>query len=369
MYGKYDAVVVGGGPSGAIAAQILAAAGVKVSLFEKSFSKVKPCGGATPLKSFEEFNLPKKEITKKIGVLSSFSPAGKRLDIALNGRNIAMIERSTFDNTLRTQAAEAGADVIEAEFQQVQNEQGKIYLKVNEKGKEREIVTNFLVAADGINSRVASSVGMATLPSVYTIQEKVDVKAAEDFQHMKSCEFWFGSSHAPRFYSWVFPKRDYIDLGTAATQGTMLKELMKNFKMRRNISCDGTQRVYRLPLRSRDSLVRKNIVFVGDAAGLVMPLSYEGIYYALKSGKMAAEAIIKGDPKDYEKQWNKTFRKHFKLMNRLTLFMRSDRTIAHMFRAHENKDIQAISLKLILNKDVSLSPFFIYLKLLQRFLV
>lgn len=54
----YDVIVVGGGPSGSIAARTLAKAGVKVLLIDKDFRRVKPCGGATPSKSFEEFNLP-----------------------------------------------------------------------------------------------------------------------------------------------------------------------------------------------------------------------------------------------------------------------------------------------------------------------
>jgi geranylgeranyl reductase len=368
MNNAYDAVVVGGGPSGAIAAKTLAAAGVKVSLLEKSFKRKKPCGGATPAKSFEEFKLPQKEITRKIDVLSSISPYGQRLDISLDGGYIAMVERGSFDESLRKQAGEAGAEVMEAEFIDVKETQEKLCVTISEQGKERDVVSDFVIAADGINSRVARSVGLKPLPGVYTIQEKLDMKAAEDFSSMRSCEFWFGSSHAPRFYSWVFPKKDYIDIGTGTIQGKLLKDFMNIFKIRRCVYGKGRQQIYRVPLRCRDSLVKDNIVFVGDAAGFVMPLSYEGLYYAMKSGKMAADAIVKGVPADYEKKWNRTFRSQFTLMNRLKFFVRHDRATEHMFRLHEKRDIQTLTLRLFLKKEISISKFIIYLKLIRRLL-
>lgn len=369
MADKYDAVVVGGGPSGAVSARTLAAAGVKVFLVEKDLKRIKPCGGATSSKSFKEFNLPREGISKKIKSVSTISPAGFRIDVSLENGYVALLERGKFDHSLRKQAEEAGADLSEAEFLRIDRKQGKICITVTERGKERNIASDFLIAADGVNSRIAKATGLEPLPTVYTIQEEVDKQAAEDFYGLEACEFWFGFSHAPGFYSWVFPKEDYVDIGTVSTNGKLLKDLLKNFKKRRLINGEGRLKVYRLPVRQRSSMVNGNIIFVGDAAGLVMPLSYEGIYYAMKSGKMAAEAIIKGNPGDYERQWNKKFRKHFSFMEKLhKSFLKNDNTAELMVSLFKSKRVQDASMKLWFNKDFSLSSFFSYMNFFKKFL-
>ncbi len=365
----YDVVVVGGGPSGSVAAKTLAGAGMKVSLVEKDFQRVKPCGGLTPSRSFEEFGLPEKVISRKIKSVSAISPSGFRINTLLDSGYLAMVERGVFDHSLRKQAEEAGADLTEAEFKALERRRGKVDITIMERGKARDISADFLVAADGVNSRVARAAGLESLPGVYTIQEEVEVGGIEDFKEPDSCEFWFGTSHSEDFYSWVFPKKDYIDIGTGSIHGRHLKGLMKKFKMRRRINGTGKQRIYREPIKWRDTLVRRNILFTGDAAGLVMPFSYEGIYYALKSGKMAADAIIKNNPKDYEKQWNRTFRRQFRLMTRLKkYFFKNDKAMEHMFKLYKRKQLQDISMRILFEKDASLSSFFSYFNFFKKFL-
>lgn len=387
----YDVIVAGGGPSGSIAARILATSGAKVLLIEKDLKRIKPCGGATPLVSFDEFNIPRAWITRKINTLSAISPKGVRVDLSLKGESIAMVERGVFDNALRRQAEESGAEIIEAELQRLKvqgffasanqhgrkvsspqriNTAGKVQITILEKGKERLIASDFLIAADGVNSRIAHSLGLKPLPCLYTIQEDIDIYSTRDLYSNGVCEFWFGSAHAPGCYSWVFPKKDYINIGTGSTDGKALKGLMENFKMRLGINTEGRQKVYRLPLRQRRPLVYENIIlFAGDAGGLVMPLSYEGIYYAMMSGRMAAEAIIRGRAEDYEKEWNKRFLMQFALMGRLKrYFLKDDKSMERLIELHKMEEVQKAWVRLLLQRDLSILSLNELYKFFKRFL-
>ncbi|MBI4698439.1 MAG: FAD-dependent monooxygenase, partial [Nitrospirae bacterium] len=126
MHEKYDAVVVGGGPAGSIAAKTLAAAGVNTGLVDKDHKRIKPCGGATPSRSFEEFDLSPNEIVKKILTISTFSPRGDKTQVSLDGGYLALVERGPFDNSLRKKAEKAGTDLIEAEFLRIKEWQGPV---------------------------------------------------------------------------------------------------------------------------------------------------------------------------------------------------------------------------------------------------
>jgi len=371
MQDRYDVIVVGGGPSGSLAAKTLSAAGAKVALIEKDFNRVKPCGGGTPSISFEEFNLPYDAITKKIDTISIVSPKGDRVDIPLAGGFLAIVERGRFDQSLRKQAEEAGADLINAEFLRINEWRRSVRIVVTEGSIEREISSDFLIAADGVNSRITRGIGLEPIPGVYTIQEDIDINGLEDSQRLHACEFWFGLSHAPAFYSWVFPKGDYIDIGTGSVNGRLLKDLIKNFKLRLKIKSKGDDmyKVYRLPLKWRTSLIKGRVIFTGDAAGLVMPLSYEGIYYALRSGRMAAQAIINGRHKDYERQWNKIFHKQFILMEKLkNYFFKDDSRAEKLVNLHKREDVQNASMKLWLEKDTGSSPLLNYISIFKKFL-
>ena len=106
--------VVGGGPSGSCAAEILAKAGIETWLFERKLDNAKPCGGAIPLCMVEEFDLPDEIIDRKVRNMKMISPSSREVDIRLDPLGYddnAFIGWPTevFDAFLRNRAAELGA--------------------------------------------------------------------------------------------------------------------------------------------------------------------------------------------------------------------------------------------------------------------
>ncbi len=106
--------VVGGGPSGSCAAEILAKAGIETWIFERKLDNAKPCGGAIPLCMVEEFDLPESIIDRKVRNMKMISPSNREVDINLENQDeyIGMCRREVMDAFLRNRAADLGAHLV-----------------------------------------------------------------------------------------------------------------------------------------------------------------------------------------------------------------------------------------------------------------
>jgi len=104
----WDAVVVGGGPAGATAANELAGRGLSVVLLERG-GRIKPCGGAIPPIAIEEFDIPDNLIVARVKSARVISPSRRRVDMPIDGGFVGMVDREDFDEWLRQRAAGAGA--------------------------------------------------------------------------------------------------------------------------------------------------------------------------------------------------------------------------------------------------------------------
>lgn len=355
-------LVVGGGPAGSIASRILAGNGIDVILLERNLSFVKPCGGGVPSSAFEEFCIPRTIIKKEVKGIKLVSPRDKELYIELKGGHIVIVLRGEFDNVMRHLAAENGVRVLEGECLQIDG--NKKYRTKAFIGKEKaEIVSEYIIAADGVNSRIRTILGIKPCPAIFTLSERINKPLTE------SCEFWFGSYHAPGFYSWVFPAAFGSSLGTGTLNQGTISLLLKRFKKRRGITLEGQKRVYRIPQWKGDTYNLGRILFAGDSAGHVLPFTFEGIYYAMKAGELAAQAIIEKKAEKYKCMWKDRFQKRFMLMDKFkNYFFKDDATAEKMTALHRKPEVQEISMKLWLQKDNSSLSLKEYIKLFGKYL-
>jgi len=340
-------LVVGGGPAGSTAARFLAKQGIDTTLIERNFSFVKPCGGGIPDAAFSELGIPKNIIKKDVRDVKLVSPRNNTVDIRLEGGFIAIVKRGEFDSALREEAKKSGAQLIEAEFRNFKETGKQITAAVNINGKEEQIRADYVIAADGVNSRVRLALGMNLPAALYTLTRNIES------DNIAACEFWFGSSHARKSYSWVFPEAEGISVGTGSASPAELKDMFRKFCEIRGLSADpAATRMYKVPLWSGELYNKDNILFVGDAAGQVMPLTYEGIYHAMKAGEFAAMAITAGKPSDYKKLWRKRFNSRFMIMSKLcNYFMKSDNSAEKLVSIYRRREIQMATMRLWLEKS------------------
>ncbi|MDO8445313.1 MAG: geranylgeranyl diphosphate reductase [Deltaproteobacteria bacterium] len=378
--------IIGGGPAGAAAAMTLAKAGVETYLIEKDLNGDKPCGGGIPSGSLKEFDIPDYLFERKVTKVGIVAPSGYEVIAEVKNGYVGMVDRMKFDPWLREKAVESGARLIEGVFTGFSqkeltpppplfSKEGKIEINFKQGEKEDSIEVDAVIAADGVNSAVAKQIG-AERPQVYlTVQEKVELTGETQKLYEDRCEFWYGADISPNFYGWVFPKGSFATIGTGAPYGygKFMDDYMAAFKKRLGVRFDGAKilkrQAFPLPMGPIKKKVYGNVLLVGDAAGTVMPVSGEGIYYGIMSGKMAAEAVIKGDVASYDREWKRVYGSQFRLMSLLCRwFYKDDKWRERLVRMHDDKDAQERSLALWLEKEKKYPIYSIYGKIVKSLL-
>jgi geranylgeranyl reductase len=154
---EFDAVVIGGGPSGATAADDLARAGWRVLLVDRA-GRIKPCGGAIPPKLVEEFDIPNELLVARIHSARMISPSAQCVDMPIDGGYVGMVDREPFDEWLRERAARHGATRLAGTFRRIErDEDGDAIVIIEPKagGADLSVRARVILGADGARSEVA----------------------------------------------------------------------------------------------------------------------------------------------------------------------------------------------------------------------
>jgi len=320
-------LIIGGGPAGATAAKLLGKDFDVTLIQDKNWDK--PCGGGVKSKIFDEFNIPTNSI-KHILSSVSIEYKNKKTIIDLKGENLAIVKRDEFDKTLRELAINNGAKLIYGKFKNFKNKKAAIYIN-----KEMVLFDyDILIAADGVNSIVRKITNLPPVPKIITHYAKIS-----DYK-VKTCEFFFDKKLGGDYYGWAFPHENQTHIGSV---GKSFQNLCEYLDIKTKA------KGYFIPTWQEEISIQKdNIYFVGDAAGHVMPLSFEGIYYAIKSAEILA-ASIKNNL-NYENEWKKRFNKEFKLMKKLENTMKKPILRDLMIKAQNIKKIQSLSVNMWLGK-------------------
>ncbi|MGA2440811.1 MAG: geranylgeranyl reductase family protein [Tepidisphaeraceae bacterium] len=292
MKSGFDAIVVGAGPAGCAAAYDLAAHGRQVLLLDKcEFPRLKPCAGALTIKTLNALRFDAAPVIRRVcrEMKLSLGEAGK---ILTNDRPIAvMTVREEFDQFCLNQCAARGADFRAAHRLTALARDGEDWIVSTNHGTFRG---RFLIGADGANSQVRKLLSRTNpLRFGLALETCVAVDRPGDWP----MEFDFAA--VDRGYGWVFPKDDHLNVGLYSLNPTIPHAAQKlaafvAAKTGRTIS--RPIHGHRIPHDGRRArFAWSNACLIGDAAGLIDPLLGEGIYNAIRSGQLAARAIIHGN--------------------------------------------------------------------------
>lgn len=294
----YDAIVVGAGPGGSAAALELARAGARVGLFEQhQLPRYKPCGGCLSLKIDRILEPDFHSVVEKTVHRVSLLFEGVDALRAASSRPLAyMVMRDRFDHFLAQKAQAAGAELRAGErVLGVTEEEDCIRVRT----QCGEYVARYVIGADGAASIVARSLGLMPRRRVAVcVEAEVATRASASGEPGDEARIDFGA--VPFGYGWVFPKRDHLSVGVGGLRAKIgnPRAFYDEFLVDQELvdAVAGERRHgYIIPLYggSGAPLASRRALLAGDAAALVDPLLGEGIYYAVRSGQLAAQTIAR----------------------------------------------------------------------------
>ena len=361
----FDAVVIGGGPSGATAAEDLARSGQKVAMIDRE-GRVKPCGGAIPPRLISDFAIPDSQIVARINTARMISPTQRQVDIPIENGFVGMVDRKDFDPFLRARAEGAGVVRVTGTFQRIDrsDDETKVVYRDKVSGIERTLKTKLIIGADGARSKIAKSdvPGGDKIPYVIAYHEIIEAPALSASYDPLRCDVIYDGAISPDFYGWVFPhgRSASVGMGTGI-DGVDLKQATADLRAAsgltdcRTIRREGAP----IPLKPMDHWDNgRDVILAGDAAGVVAPSSGEGIYYAMLGGQVAATAasayLKSGRVKDMQLARKLFMREHksvFKVLGAMqNAYYRDDDRRERFVSLCHDVDVQKLTFEAYMNK-------------------
>ncbi len=302
-----DVIIVGAGPAGAAAAYFLSQAGWQVAVLEQApvLPRYKACGGGlSPRMLARWFPISFDPVVEAAPRAVTYALDGQTVSFPLAADDLRLVMRDRFDAYLLAQTSaevHTGAQVTAvreaADHVAVETAAGETY------------TARYLIGADGAHSRVARALGLRRGKTLAAALE-AEVPAPPDVRARFASGPWFIVGEVAQGYLWVFPKAQHLSVGLAALHPPAgeLQATLRRVMARYGLALEGVPlHGHTIPISVRpERLGTARCLLVGDAAGLADPLTGEGIRLAIKSSRLAAQALLAGRTKGYSAavQWH-----------------------------------------------------------------
>ncbi len=296
---RYDVVVIGGGPAGAMTAYLLASSGLRTALVDaRTFPRPKACGGGLQARTLQDI---------PFDVTPMLRGTFYRMTLTYGLRNPWTREypsplgysilRSEFDHFLLQKAESAGARLFLGSA--VKGLEVPSHGAIPVRTADGELYAQMIVGADGANSITRAVINRR---EDYFWQAAVYCEVPEEavnHNEVSTEAMVVDWGTMPSGYAWAFPKRGSVNIGAGGPVrlANRLKSYVEDFVRSTNIIKESHKRSVRLvghqlpTLTKRSRLSRDRVLLVGDAAGFVEPFTGDGISFACRSARIAAESI------------------------------------------------------------------------------
>ena len=343
---KCDVVVIGAGPAGSTTARTIAMHDFDVLLVEKDEypGKTNVCAGGVPRSIIKDMGLSSNVIEKDIIGEKHFFPWG----LKISDLNNITVYRHVFDKALADKAVEEGVKMLtDTLIKDVTIKRDRI--RVISEGNADTIESKLVVFADGPNTLAYRKFGIGFKPEADKTIVSVACEVKWKNNPLDHYEFYYGYDISPWGYGWIFPKGNTVNVGVVCLYNELHSNIIEslNYMLKKYpLTCEklkGREITWLssalIPVAPAKQIFGKRMLVVGDAAGMVDPVSGEGIAHAIIGGKLAGEVCARALEEDdfsptflsqYQSLWHKTVNysymySKYLLSNVFLYFLRFDR--------------------------------------------
>ncbi len=290
--------VLGGGPAGAFAAERLAQAGLRTIIFDDKLAWEKPCGGGLTYKAYQQYpflidnDTPKKLIRRT----SLAAPKAGEVNLSL-ANPLVIYSRLDLNRMLLARAEKAGAAIEKTRVLGIERSGPGWRLRTQNGMAEAD----FCVVATGARN---------SLREVGTEWSAKDTMSALGY-YVPAAQDHIDIQFLPRLegYIWVFPRCGHLSVGICGkgTPARALRARLERYMDERGIAWKGSKFYSHMlpslesPGWRRNRVAGDGWMAVGDAGGLVDPITGEGLYYAMRSGDLASRVVLNDEHNPAEK--------------------------------------------------------------------
>ncbi|HEX5426163.1 MAG TPA: NAD(P)/FAD-dependent oxidoreductase [Candidatus Acidoferrales bacterium] len=301
-----DVSIIGGGPAGALCGERLASAGFHVTIFDERLAWEKPCGGGLTHKAIEAypFLLDAPQPKKIVRIAELISSRGHRARFEMS-HPIVIYARKVLNSLLLDRATAAGCETVRSRVTSIDVSGERARLVAS--GETR--ASDFVVLAAGARNQLFPETTALGAPDL-EVTLGYFVPTEEDIIKVKFLKQFEG-------YLWSFPRADHLSVGICAKMGQQSSQVLRRhleaFLVEEKIPMDGARFFsHVLPSPQAQTIRRRRITgrnwaMAGDAAACVDPVTGEGLYYALRSGDLLAQALMEGQPQTYPERLRACF--------------------------------------------------------------
>ena len=315
----YDAVIVGAGPAGNTAALELSRLGFSVVVLDyRERIGDKLCTGVIGMECYDRFPVPPELIYRRTNTASIYSPSGRMYRVERPDTQALIVDRVGYVNSMSAAAARNGAEYrlgwrVGDVFRSPQD----ISVTAHQNGTSEMLHGRILIIASGFGSSLAETVcptNVSGRPRLVGAQVEVVTR------NVTETEVYVGDGVAPGSFGWLVPttgSRGLLGLMSQEKSLGCLERLRDRLVNEGKVlRMESSPRRWGIPIRPLSKTYAERALILGDAAGFAKPTTGGGIYYAMLSGKIAAETAAEAlssntfsddELRAYEERWKAEF--------------------------------------------------------------